>query len=226
MKGKLIVIEGSDSSGKATQTEKLYDRLAGQGYKIRKVEYPNYKSSSSALVKMYLNGEFGTAPEDVNPYAASTFYAVDRFASYKAGWKDFYEDGGIVIADRYTTANMIHQAAKLDNSEEKEKFLDWIWDFEFKKMGLPVPDCVIFLDMPPKYSQKLMEERNNKITGNVEKDIHEKNINYMIKSYENSCFISEKYNWSNVCCVDGDRIKKIGEIHEEVYDIVEKIIKK
>jgi dTMP kinase len=224
--GKIIVIEACDASGKATQTEKLFQRLTEEKYKVLKVEYPNYKSDSSALVKMYLNGEFGDSPEDVNPYVASTFYAGDRFASYKKEWEKFYKEGGIIIADRYTTANMVHQASKINKEEEKEKFLDWLWDFEFVKFGLPIPNCVIFLDMPPEFSQKLMEERKNKFTGETQKDIHEKDIEYLANSYRNSCTVAEKYNWSKVNCVDENHIKSIEEIHQEIYELVKQEINK
>lgn len=224
LKGKVIVIEGCDGSGKATQTNKLYERLSIEGYKVKKVEYPNYNSDSSALVKMYLKGEFGSDPEDVNPYVASTFYAVDRFASYKTDWKKFYDDGGIIIADRYTTANMVHQASKITNLEEKSDFLNWLWEFEFKIFGLPLPDCVFFLDMPPEYSRKLMEERANKITGDKDKDIHEKDYDYLVHSYNNSCEISEKYNWYTIRCVIDENIKSIEDIHDEIYkEIKERI---
>jgi dTMP kinase len=166
MKGKLIIIEaGSDASGKATQTKKLFVRMKAGKHNIRKVEYPNYKSDSSALVKMYLNGEFGDKPEDVNAYAASTFYSVDRYASYMKEWKRQYENGGIILADRYTTSNMVHQASKIDDTAEWERYLDWLWDLEFVKLGLPVPDMVIFLDVPPDITNGLISKRNNKITG-------------------------------------------------------------
>ncbi|MDP4144256.1 MAG: deoxynucleoside kinase [Bacillota bacterium] len=224
MRGRLIVLEGSDSSGKATQTNRLYERLISDKLQVKKIEYPNYNSNSSALVKMYLNGEFGTDPSDVNPYAASTFYAVDRFASFKTEWKDFYEAGGIVIADRYTTANMVHQAAKISDHCEKNSFLDWLWDLEFEKMGLPVPNCVIFLDMPPAYSEQLMKERNNKITGQEEKDIHEKNKEYLVSSYSNSKFIADKYNWCTISCVKDGLVKTIEEISEEIYNKVSDIL--
>lgn len=220
MSGKVIVIEACDASGKATQTKKLFERLVEEKYNVRKVEYPNYASNSSALVKMYLNGEFGDSPEDVNPYVSSTFYAVDRFASYKKEWENFYKEGGIIIADRYTTANMVHQASKIENKADKEKFLDWLWDFEFVKFGLPVPDCVIFLDMPPEFSQKLMEERKNKFTGGIKKDIHEKDIKYLADSYINSCSVAEKYNWKKINCIHEDNIKSIDEIGKEIYDFV------
>lgn len=225
LKGKLIVIEGCDGSGKATQTKMLYERLLSEKYNVRKVEYPNYSSQSSALVKMYLNGNFGKDPEDVNAYVASTFYGVDRFASYKMDWKEFYEQGGIILADRYTTANMIHQASKIDDAKEKNKFLEWLWDFEFNIFGLPVPDCVIFLDMSPEYSRQLVIDRKNKFTGNSQKDIHESDYPYLIKSYENALYIAHKYNWNKVSCVQDKRIKGMDEIHEDIYSLVKKILK-
>ena len=221
-KGKVIVIEGCDGSGKATQTQKLYERLIKENYKVRKIEYPNYESQSSALVKMYLGGDFGKKPEDVNPYVASTFYAVDRFASYKMDWKEFYEDGGIIIADRYSTANMIHQASKINDLEERRKFLEWLWEFEFVTFELPVPSCVIFLDMPPEYSRMLMQERANKITGDIDKDIHEKDYDYLIHSYNNSCEVAEKYKWNRISCVNNGQIKTIEKIHDEIYDEVKR----
>lgn len=221
MKGKLIVIEsGSDGSGKDTQSKKLFYRLSEENYKVRKIEFPNYKSKSSALVKMYLNGDFGSNPEDVNAYVASTFYAVDRFASYKIEWENFYEDGGIVIADRYTTSNMVHQASKIDNKRERDKFLDWISNLEYKLYKLPEPDYVIFLDMPPQYSNKLIENRVNKFTGDEKKDIHEKNYEYLKKCYNNSLYIADRYNWNKIKCVENNKIKTVDQIHEIIYSII------
>ncbi|WP_251861653.1 deoxynucleoside kinase [Clostridium sp. Marseille-Q2269] len=222
-KGKLIVIEGSDGSGKATQTKKLYDKLVSMSKTVKKIEFPNYKSQSSTLIKMYLSGEFGQDPDSVNAYASSAFYAVDRFASYKKDWEEFYLNGGIVIADRYTTSNMIHQAAKINNVQAKDKFLNWLWDFEFEKFNLPIPDCVIFLDMPPKYSKRLMETRNNKFTGEEEKDIHENNYKYLLESYNNSKYISEKYKWNRIECTNNDNIKSIDEINNDIIEIVKNI---
>lgn len=219
-KGKVIVIEGSDGSGKATQTKKLFDRLAVDGFRIRKVEYPNYGSDSSALVKMYLCGEFGSSPEDVNPYAASSFYAVDRYASYKKEWEDFYLSGGIVLADRYTTANMVHQATKIDDPAQRESFLNWLWDYEFVKLGLPVPECVIFLDVDPSCSRRLMENRANKINGEQDKDIHEKDPVFLQKSHESSCLVAQKYGWIRVSCLDSGELREIDDIHEEIYSRV------
>lgn len=224
-KGIVIVIEGCDGSGKATQTQRLYERLLKEDCKVKKVEYPNYKSDSSALVKMYLKGDFGENPEDVNPYVSSTFYAVDRFASYNTEWKEFYEEGGIIIADRYTTANMVHQASKIKSIKERDKFLDWLWDFEFRIFELPVPDCVIFLDMPPEYSKKLMEKRANKFTGHNEKDIHEKDYEYLVQSYNNSCSVAEKYKWHRIRCVENENVKTIEEISKEISKEIFNIIK-
>mgnify|MGYP000916165368 FL=1 len=224
MKGKLVIIEGVDSSGKATHAKMLYERLLKENKEVKKVEFPNYSSDSSALVKMYLNGEFGNKPEDVNPYAASVFFAIDRFASYKTLWKDFYENGGIVVSDRYTMSNMIHQAAKIKDADEKKAFLDWLWDLEFIKLGIPVPDCVIFLDMPPESALSLMKNRKNKITGLSQKDIHERNIEYLKKSYKNACEVARLYGWNHVCCVKDGIIRSIDDIHKEIYSIVRQVI--
>ena len=223
MKGKLIIIEaGSDASGKATQAKRLYSRLRSDKYNIRKIEYPNYKSNSSALVKMYLNGEFGYKPEDVNAYAASTFFSVDRYASYMKEWKGFYEDGGIVLADRYTTSNMVHQASKIADEAERNSFLDWLWDLEFVKLGLPVPDLVIFLDVPPEISNNLITKRNNKITGGSKKDIHESDREYLMKTYLNACRVAEKYGWKRIECTYDNCLRSIEDIHNEIYEYVSK----
>lgn len=223
MVGKLFVIEsGSDGSGKATQSKMLFDRLLNENYNVKKIEFPNYKSKSSELVKMYLNGDFGDDPEDVNAYAASTFYAVDRFASYKMEWGEFYKNGGIIIADRYTTSNMVHQASKINDNEKRNEFLHWIFQLEYKLYGLPQPDCVIFLDMPPEYSNKLIINRANKFTGNDKKDIHERNYEYLKQCYNNSLYVAKKYNWNKINCIDDNRIKTIEEIHRHIYDIVKR----
>ncbi len=224
MKGKLIIIEGVDSSGKATHAKMLYERLLSENNNVRKVEFPNYSSQSSALVKMYLNGEFGDKPEDVNPHASSVFFAIDRFASYRTLWKDFYDNGGIVVSDRYTMSNMIHQAAKIKDSAQKKAFLDWLWDLEFIKLGIPVPDCVVFLDMPPEYALSLMKDRKNKFTGQSEKDIHENNIDYLLESYNNACDIAKLYNWNHIYCVKDGKIKEIADIHKDIYSIVKRVI--
>ena len=219
MNGKLIIIEGSDGSGKATQTEKLYKRLLLEKFKVMKIEFPNYASQSSALVKMYLNGEFGTDPDSISPYIASSFYAVDRYASFKKEWEAFYQDGGIILCDRYTTSNMVHQAAKLDEDLERDKFLDWLYDLEYNIFGLPAPDYVIFLDMPPEISNGLISKRASKAL-DVQQDIHEADKQYLIKSYNNATRIASKYNWHKVMCLSNSSLNTIEQIHEEVYKLV------
>ena len=224
MKGKLIIIEsGSDASGKATQTEKLYKRLVEDGHAIKKVEYPNYKSDSSALVKMYLNGDFGKKPSDVDPYVASTFYAVDRYASFKTEWESLYNEGNIILADRYTTSNMVHQASKMD-IKDRDVYLDWLDDYEFNMYKIPRPDCVIFLDVPIEISKTLMENRKNKITVESKKDIHESDLNYLEKSYNNSLHIANKYGWNKINCVENNELRSVDSIHEEIYEVVMKTI--
>jgi len=224
MKGKLIVIEGTDSSGKATQSQKLFEALRLENENTRKVAYPNYDSPSSSLVKMYLGGEFGESPDDVNGYAASLFYAVDRYASYTKEWKEFYENGGWIVADRYTTANMVHQASKISEGKERKDFMEWLSDLEFVKLGLPVPDCVVFLDMPPEVSERLMKDRNNKITGEKEKDIHEKDKNYLSKSYENAIEVAKDRGWIVIPCAEKGEAKGIDDIFSEILDAVKKIV--
>lgn len=221
--GKLIVIEGSDGSGKATQTKLLYEYLVRQGKRVRMVSYPNYESSSSSLVKMYLESEFGKDPFNVNPYVTSSFFAVDRFASYLKEWKEFYEESEnhIVICDRYVTSNMLHQTAKIDLVEEKLAFLDWEYDFEYVKGGLPVPDKVFFLDVRPEISFRLIRDRENKITHEMKKDIHENNEDFLIRSYENSMLLCERYGWKRINCCDGEgNMKSIEEIHELICGLL------
>lgn len=220
MKGKIFVIDGVDSSGKESQTIKLYERLRGEKHNVIKVSFPNYDSKSSELVKMYLNGEFGSNPDDVDSYIASTFYALDRYASYKKEWGKLYENGTVILCDRYTTSNMVHQAAKIDDINEKDKFLEWLWQMEYKIYKLPIPDCVLFLDMPPQFAQKLMKERANKINGKNEKDIHERNKEYIEHSYNNALYVSKKYNWIKIDCIQDESIRSIEDIHNDIYRIV------
>jgi dTMP kinase len=222
MSGKLIVIEGPDGSGKQTQAEKLFDRLKNEGYKVRKITFPDYESNSSALVKMYLNGEFGSDPAQINPYAAATFYAVDRFASFcvAASWGEWYKEGSIIIADRYTTSNMAHQAVKIADESEREKFLEWLSDLEFVKFALPIPDIVIFLDVPPEYSQKLISQRNLKTSDITSQDIHEKNAGYLARTHESYLLASEKYGWVKINSAAKEGIRPVDDIHEEIYRII------
>lgn len=215
--GKLFVIEGTDGSGKQTQVEKLQERFEKERIDYRKISFPNYSSSTSTLVKMYLEGEFGENAQEISPYVASTFFAVDRYGTYQKELKDYYEDGGVIIADRYTTANMVHQAGKIKDDLEREKFLDWLFDLEFNIYKLPKPTKAFFLNMPPKYALKLIENRANKITNEQKKDIHERDENHIINSYEEACKIVNKYNWYDVKCVENEKIRSIEEIHEEIF---------
>ncbi len=219
-KGKIIVIEGTDGSGKATQTELLAKRWTEENINYKTVSFPNYESPSSSLVKMYLNGEFGEKAESINAYAASSFFAVDRWATWEKDYKEYYKQGGIILADRYTPSNLIHQAGKIKDEQEREKFINWVYEYEYKLLKLPEPDVVIFLNMPTEYAYKIMKERENKITHKEEKDIHERDIYYLEKSYKNAIELAKKYNWQIVDCIKEDKIKTREEIHKEVYQIL------
>ena len=220
MNGKLYVIEGVDGSGKATQTELLYQALLSQGKTVRKVSFPDYDSPSSSLIKMYLNGEFGTDPQDVNAFATSVFFAVDRFASFRKDWKAFYDDGGIIIADRYVTSNLVHQAGKISDNAEKEHYITWLNDLEYGIFGLPKPDCVIFLDMPPAYSLKLRQERNTLKQG-LTQDIHEADQTYLQQAYDNAVGIAQHQAWHTISCVADTQIRTIEDIHAEILQTIE-----
>lgn len=212
--GKLIVIEGLDGSGKGTQAELLTERLRQQGEAVRKVSFPDYASDSSALVKMYLSGQFGTDPADVNAYAASAFYAVDRFASFKRDWGKFYADGGIIVADRYTTSNAVHQCSKLPR-EQWDGFLAWLFDFEYCLLGIPTPDAVIYLNVDPAVSQRLMTGRYR--GDESKKDIHEGNLSYLQRSREAAAYCSRKLGWREIACCENGEMRSISAIGEEIF---------
>ena len=222
--GKLFVIDGTDGSGKQTQFKKLQERLSKDGVEYKTVSFPNYDSPSSSLVKMYLSGEFGENAKDVNAYIASTFYAADRYATFKIGYQEYYDKGGIILADRYTTGNMVHQAGKIYDKQERKKFLDWLWDFEFNLYGLPVPSEVFFLNMPVEKSIELMKNRENKFTHENQKDIHEKDKNHLIDAYNAACEVSIDYNWYEIKCMRDGELRTIEDIHEEIYNEVKKHI--
>ena len=219
--GRLIVIEGLDGSGKGTQAKILAETLEKQCKKIKKVSFPVYESNSSALVKMYLAGEFGTRPGDVNAYAASSFYAVDRFASFKSDWEKLYSDDYIIIADRYTTSNGVHQCSKLPE-EQWEDYMDWLYDFEYVKMGIPKPDCVIYLDMSPEVSQKLLSGRYR--GDESKKDIHEKDREYLARSRKAARFCAEHDKWTTIKCDNGHNPYTIEEIALKVLNTVSPLL--
>lgn len=220
--GKIFVIDGTDGSGKQTQFDLLKQHLDKEGIEYKTVSFPNYDSPSSALVKMYLSGEFGDDAKQISPYIASSFYAVDRYATFKKDFEEYYNNGGIILADRYTTANMIHQAGKIDNKQERKEFLDWIWDFEFKLYGLPIPTEVFLLKMPTEVSLELMKDRENKFTHESKKDIHEKDKKHIIDSFNVACSLADNYNWYTVECVKNGEIRTIEDIHEEIFEEIKK----
>lgn len=222
--GKLFVIDGTDGSGKQTQSKKLQERFIKEGIDFKTVSFPNYESPSSSLVKMYLSGEFGEDAKQISPYIASTFYAADRYATFKKDLEKYYNDGGIILADRYTTSNMIHQAGKIENEEERKQILDWIWDFEFNLYKLPVPTEVFLLKMPPETSIELMKNRENKFTHEEKKDIHERDKKHMIDSFNSACKVAKDYNWQIIECVKDGKIRTIEDIHEEIFEKIKKKI--
>ena len=215
--GKLIVFEGTDGSGKSTQFELLAKRLEAEQIGFQRLRFPQYEEPSSALIRMYLGGAFGDDPEAVNAYAASTFYAVDRYASYQRVWKDYYQGGGFVVSDRYTTSNAVHQGSKVPEGERAE-FFRWLSDLEYDRMGLPRPDLVVLLDMPVELSEQLMRKREQS-TG-THADIHERNEDYLKKCRDVALHAAKYYGWRTVSCAKDGVIRSVEDIHEEVYAIV------
>ena len=221
MQGKLIVLEGIDGSGKSTQFKLLTERLEREAVPFRKVVFPRYNESSSALLKSYLSGEFGSNPSDVNAYAASTFFFVDRFASYKTDWGEFYQNGGTVICDRYTTSNAIHQGAKLPESELRD-FLDWLYDFEFRLMELPRPDVVLYMDIDLDTCMNQMKLRQE--TTNTKGDIHETHSEYLKACLETGVVAAHHLNWNKIRCLDNGAMRGINDIHEDIYNAVKGVL--
>lgn len=219
--GKLIVIEGLDGCGKSTQLELLPKNLLKNGIESKSVSFPDYDSNSSALVKMYLGGEFGKKPGDVNAYAASLFYAVDRFASYKTNWGDYYNQNGVIVSGRYTTSNAVHQTSKMDESEWKG-FLDWLYDLEYNKVGIPKPDKVIFLDMPIEVSQKLLSSRYK--GDETQKDIHESDTEYLAKCRKAAMFTAEYSGWTIIPCAKNGEARSIEDIAQDILNETLKVI--
>lgn len=215
--GKLIVFEGTDGSGKSTQFSLLTERLRSMGKEFRTMVFPQYSEPSSSLIRMYLGGEFGTQPSDVNAYAASTFYAVDRFASYRKVWKGYYEEGGIMLSDRYTTSNAVHQASKVSETERAD-FFRWLYDFEYQKMELPRPDLVIYLDVPTELTGQLMRKREEQT--NTGADIHEQHLDYLRLCRQTGLEAAEHYGWTIVHCAEEGKMRSIEDIHKEIFALV------
>lgn len=212
--GKLIVIEGTDGSGKSTQFRMLSEHLEKDAVSFKHIVFPRYSEESSALIRMYLGGQFGDNPSDVNAYAASAFYAVDRFASYKMDWGKWYEEGGLVLSDRYTTSNAVHQASK-EPEEKQGGFLGWLYDFEYDKLGLPRPDLTIYLDVPTDFTEKLL--RHREADTNTKADIHEKDMQYLATCRNTGRKAAKFYGWTVIQCVKDGAMRSIEDIHEEIY---------
>ena len=214
MAGKLIVLEGTDGSGKSTQFGRLCRRLEEEKRPFTRIVFPQYQEPSSALIRMYLGGEFGAHPSDVNAYAASAFYAVDRYASYKKAWGAYYEEGGLVLADRYATSNAVHQASKLE-PEARADFFRWLYDFEFDKLGLPQPDRVIYLDMPTE--QAIQNLRRREADTNTRADIHEVDAGYLAACRATALEAAEVLGWTRVACVREGQLRSVEDIEEEIW---------
>jgi len=221
MAGKLIVLEGTDGSGKSTQFARLCRRLEERGAAFQRLVFPQYQEESSALIRMYLGGEFGSRPTDVNGYAASAFYAVDRYASYKKVWGEWYEQGGLVLADRYTTSNAVHQASKVP-LEEREDFFHWLYEFEYGKLGLPAPDQVFYLDMPTDATVNLL--RSREAHTHTQADIHERDTEYLRTCRETAAQAAAVLGWRRIGCVQNGALRSIEDIHEEIWQEVESLL--
>lgn len=217
--GRMIVIDGLDGSGKATQAELLKKRLTEKGYEIFSLDLPYYDDPSSTLVKMYLAGEMGDKPGDVNCYAASSFFAVDRYASFKKYWEKEYNSEKIVIANRYTTSNACHQMTKLDKASWDE-YIEWLFEFEYNKLGIPEPDCVIFLEMPVEISQRLLSKRYS--GDESKKDVHERDTDYLSDCYEAAVYAADKLGWNTVHCSKDGEPESLEAIADKVWHIVER----
>lgn len=214
-KGRLIVLEGIDGSGKSSQYRRLCARMEKDGIDYNHIVFPRYDRESSALIRLYLSGAFGPSPEDVNAYAASAFYAVDRYASYKEDWGSAYEAGGLFLADRYTTSNAVHQGAKLPEAE-LPAFFEWLSDLEYDKMGLPRPDLVIYLEVELSTSLERMRRRR----GGAKADIHEANADYLRRCLRTADRAAEYFGWFRVPFMKDGRERDVDEKNEEIYRIL------
>jgi len=218
--GKLIVFEGIDGSGKSTQFDMMCKRLSDDNCQFRRIVFPRYSEPSSALIKMYLAGDFGNDPDSVNAYAASSFYAVDRYASFIRDWRDYYNSGGFILTDRYTTSNALHQGAKIDK-DQRENFFKWLYDYEFNLIGLPVPDIIIYMEIGIEYAAKRLLQRQ-KETGTYA-DIHENDMLYLKSSIESGEQAATQFGWHRISCINNGVERNKEDLHEEIYNHVSKL---
>ena len=220
--GKLIVFEGTDGSGKTTQFTLLSKRLQAMHVDFRTMDFPQYSEPSSSLIRMYLGGEFGSRPSDVNAYAASTFYAVDRFASYRKVWGDYYKNGGLMLSNRYTTSNAVHQASK-EQPEQREAFFRWLSEFEYDHLELPRPDIVIYLDVPTELTGEMLRSREEKT--HTLADIHEQNMDYLRLCRSTGLQAAHYYGWTIINCAADGKMRSIEDIHNEILELVKDCLK-
>lgn len=219
--GKLIVFEGTDGSGKTTQFTLLSKRLQTMNVDFRTMDFPQYSEPSSALIRMYLSGEFGGRPSDINAYAASTFYAVDRYASYRKVWGEYYENGGLMLSNRYTTSNAVHQASK-EPPERREEFFRWLYEFEYERLELPKPDVVIYLDVPTDLTEQMLRRRE--AATHTQADIHEQNMDYLRLCRTTGLQAANYYGWTIIDCAQNGKMRTIEDIHNEIFGIVRKCL--
>lgn len=216
MKGIIISIEGTDGAGKHTQQQLLMESLKQEGYSVVNQSFPNYESDSAKPVQMYLAGEFGNNANSLNAYQASVLFAVDRLCTYKKSLESHYDNGEILLFDRYVQSNFIHQCSKIDDPEKKLEFIKWEENLEYDTLGLPKPDLTFFIEMPIEKSLELAKARGEYKAG-TKKDIHEEDSNYMQKSYNNGLNLAKQLGWTLIHCVDeNDNLKTIDEIHQEI----------
>lgn len=222
-KGKFIVIDGTDGSGKGTQTELLISALKSRGVKVVTTDFPQYGNPSSHFVEKYLRGEYGTADE-VGAKRASLFYALDRFDAAKQ-MKQWLDEGFFIVSNRYVSASMGHQTGKIKDPEERDKFLDWLNELEFEICGIPKPDEVIFLYMPPEIGQKLVDQKSEReYTQGKKRDIHEADLDHLKNASEAYKYVAEKFDWKTVECVENDEILSREQIHQEILKVLEGVL--
>lgn len=216
------MFEGIDGSGKSTQFKLMCERLERENVDFKRLVFPQYSEPSSMLIRMYLNGDFGTDPEAVNAYAAASFYAVDRYASYVQKWRDYYKNGGIILTDRYTTSNAVHQGSKIA-PENRNDFFRWLYEYEFDLLGLPAPDSVIYMEIPLEVSVEQMRKREAET--HTHGDIHETDMEYLAKCCDSGGSAAEYYGWDKIVCVKDGKMRSMKELHEEIYEILIKKVK-
>lgn len=219
--GKLIVFEGTDGSGKSTQFRLLTERLQREGQAFHRLVFPRYSEESSALIRQYLRGDFGSSPDDVNAYAASVFYAVDRYASWKSDWEQAYRAGTPILTDRYTTSNAVHQGSK-EPPERRTEFFTWLQDLEYEKLGLPKPDLVLWLDMPTQQAVQLLRSREQ-VTG-TRADIHERDLAYLARCHQAGTEAAAHYGWTVIPCTRDGQLRPAEQIHTEIYALVRAVL--